>query len=76
MGNLQRYPLDYDKADGYSKRRNEIDKIKAHWIVMSNLQRYSLDYDKASAPTVWVEHLRFFIALTIAFNLKIHQMDV
>jgi hypothetical protein len=51
-------------------------KYKSRLVVLGCSQRFGIDYNETFAPVAKADTIRILFALSCAFNLHIHQMDV
>jgi hypothetical protein len=49
---------------------------KAQWVAKGFLQVKFVDYSETFAPVARLENFHTFLALAVALDLEIHQMDV
>ena len=63
------FKVKYDEA-------GRIKKFKARLVAQGFSQIHGVDYEETFAPTVRRESLRIFLALTAAYDLELHQIDV
>jgi hypothetical protein len=58
------------KADG------SINLLKARWVAKGFSQCYRINYNKIFVPVVQTESLQYYLTITNALGLIVHQMDV
>ena len=53
-----------------------VERYKARLVAQGFTQKYGTDYDETFCPVVRMESLRALIALSVQFDLQLHQVDV
>ena len=53
-----------------------VERYKARLAAQGFTQIYGTDYDKTFCPVVRMESLRTLIALSVQYDLQLHQVDV
>ncbi|UYV65699.1 hypothetical protein LAZ67_3005177 [Cordylochernes scorpioides] len=53
-----------------------VERHKARLVAKGYSQQYGIDYEETFAPIVRQSTIRMFLALTVEYNLILHQMDV
>ena len=53
-----------------------VQRYKARLVAQGYTQKYGTDYDETFCPVVRQESLRLLIALSVQYDLKLHQVDV
>lgn len=53
-----------------------VERYKARLVAQGYTQKYGADYDETFCPVARQESLRVLLALSVQYELKLHQLDV
>jgi hypothetical protein len=57
-------------------KQGKVDRLKSRLVVDGSKQVHGLDYSESFSPVVKYTTLRIFLAISAAYSMRVHQLDV